>query len=148
MGSRTTPADDLLAAQRERKALAMRNDGADFDTIAAECGYTNRSAAHKAYRRALRRIPAPEAAEHRRAHAAMHDHYRQSLAPNVAAHEARAVEVLIKLLEREARLFGLDLEPITQATVALEIYEFQPGIVSEISGNAAPAQLVESEPSA
>jgi hypothetical protein len=104
-----TPQDDLNAVQREAQALEMAVSGYTFDEIAKEIGYADASGAYRAYRRALGKEKEPEKQELRKEHRKLTKIYRRALAPNVKAREARSVEVLIKLMEREARLFGLDL---------------------------------------
>ncbi len=54
---RTTAAE---RAERERAVLDLRRSGMSFDQIAAEVGYKNRSAAKKAYDRALAGTGGPE----------------------------------------------------------------------------------------
>ena len=145
-----TPQDDLLAAQRQAKALRMRLNGHSFDEITAECGYTHRSAASKAYNAALRAVVGgkPDKDRMRRTHRGLIAMYRQSLEPNVVGHEARSVEVLLKAMEHEAKLFGLYAEVAPATALQLEIYEYPAGFKDAIMGNAAPALTVESEPSA
>ena len=142
-----TPQDDLLAAQRRAKALEMRLNGHTFEQIAAECGYTHKSAARKAYNAALRAVVGskPNKERMRMTHLALLGMYRQALALNVGGHEARAVEVLLKAMEHEAKLFGLYAEPAPATAVALEIFEYPSGFRAAIRGEAAPAQIAESE---
>jgi hypothetical protein len=56
----------LRARERERKILQLRLSGATFDTIGQQLGVSV-VAAFKGYRRALAAVPAPEAAQERKA---------------------------------------------------------------------------------
>lgn len=104
-----TPEDDLLAAEREKKAVSMRLEGHDFDAIAEACGYSDRSGAYKAWKRALKRVPQETVEEAREAMRKRLDSYRMALAKQkYGKNGPRAVEALTKIEEREARLFGLD----------------------------------------
>lgn len=140
-----TPLDELQTAERERRAVEMANDGLTFDEIAAELGYTHRSAAYKAYRRAIRRVPKAAVEEMRLQDIALLAHYRRALAPNVAAHEARAVEVLLKAMEHRAKLYGLYQEPTATSAAPIVIYEYQPGFMAAVRGELAPVLASPSE---
>lgn len=105
---------DLNAAQRERQALSMRVQGYDFDAIAQACGYANRSAAYKAYRRALARIPQRGVEEARQRMAEGYNLVRHELWKSVMAGDARAVQAWVQMDERESKLFGYDAPPPKQ----------------------------------
>ena len=55
----------LTVAERRDRALAMRIDGATYDRITAELGYTNRSGAFKAVNDALSDVPRENAERYR-----------------------------------------------------------------------------------
>jgi hypothetical protein len=58
-------ARDDNARQRAQTALDMRSQGHNFDAIAAKCGYTHRSAARKAWQRAIADLAEDTAEESR-----------------------------------------------------------------------------------
>lgn len=114
---------ELETMQRQQKALTLRLDGWSFDDIAAEVGYSDRSAARKAYRAALKRnVSKADADELREQHRLRVAGYRKALAPYKA--EPRAVEVMLKADEHEARLFGLYQEPKAAVLAPIVIYEY------------------------
>lgn len=102
---------DLNAAHRERQALHLRLQGYDFDTIASECGYSDRSAAYKAYKRALGRIPR-QGIEEARAHMIEGlNLVRSQLWASIVSGDARAAQAWVQTYEREAKLMGYDTPP-------------------------------------
>jgi hypothetical protein len=109
------PEDDLLARQREAKAVEMRLQGYQFDEIAIECGYVSEDgkpytgSAVKAWKRALKRIPQQAVDEARETMRLRLDSYRKAVAKlKYGDNTARIIEVLTKVEEREAKLLGLD----------------------------------------
>lgn len=135
-----TPDDDLLAKEREKKAVSMRLEGYDFDEIAVECGYNDRSGAYKAWKRALKRVPEPVVEEARATMQMRLDKYRKMMARQQhGEHTARVVEVLIKVEEREAKLFSIDVLPDTTFTNPPQII-ISAALDSAIEGKAPPEQ--------
>lgn len=51
----------IESAERARKACEMRSEGYDFNEIATELGYADRSGAWRAVRRTIARLPVPAA---------------------------------------------------------------------------------------
>lgn len=110
---------DLNAADRERLALHLRLQGYDFDEIADECGYTHRSAARKAYRRALARIPAAEAKEMRETINARYDWLmRQLMAGKVSP---AVVQAAVAVERARSSLFGVELQRDTGNVAAAQV---------------------------
>lgn len=117
--TREKDARDLNAAQREKLALDLRMQGYDFAAIAEACGYTNSSAACKAWKRAIRRIPQASADEARRNMQASYDMMRRALYEQTRAGKTWAIEAWLKVDEREARLLGLDAKADAPASAQL-----------------------------
>lgn len=106
-----TRARDDNARQRAQTALDMRSMGHSFDAIAAKCGFSHRSAARKAWQRAVAEIAEDTAEEARLLFKASYGPVRVALHKRARMGDVRAVEALVKLDERECRLFGLDISP-------------------------------------
>ncbi len=104
-------ARDDNARQRQLTALDMRSQGHNFDAIAAKCGYSHRSAARKAWQRAVADLAEDTAEESRLLFKASYGPVRVALHRWARMGDVRAVEALVKLDERECRLFGLDISP-------------------------------------
>ena len=133
------------ARKRQAVALDLRAQGKSFDQIAAVCGYTHRSAARKAVAAARIAIAEDTAEEARLNFKASYGPLREVLHRKARRGDVRAAEVLVKLDERESRLFGLDLTP----DAAMLNVQYTKRIVLETTLET-PAQLPapESEPGA
>lgn len=117
---------DLNAVEREQLALSLRLQGYDFERIAAECQYfssgkPNGSAAYKAYKRALARIPRQAVEEARQRMTLAYDNARRALWADFITGEPKAIEAWLAMDEREAKLFGLDTQPKQQQISAPKI---------------------------
>ncbi len=103
---------DAEALQKEEQVLSLRRAGATYGAIAQQLGYANRSSAHAAYARALAREIAPNIREVRELEAARLEQLQLGIWGKAMAGDVRAAEVVVKIMERRAKLFGLDA-PIT-----------------------------------
>lgn len=98
----------MLKAQR---TLDLRMAGATFAQIATTVGYTDRSAARKAYLRALDAevsLKAEDRAAWRQEQAARLDRLVRSLWSAALGGDVKAHAAINRHLERQARLLGLD----------------------------------------
>lgn len=103
--------------EREARAVEMRMQGASFREIAQAVGYANEASAARAFWRAMDRTPAENVVQLRRTESQRIDQIIQALWPNAMAGSARHGEVICKLIERKARLLGLDAPIVTQIEV-------------------------------
>jgi hypothetical protein len=113
--------------EKEKKVLEYRRGGLTFDLIAERLGYASASGAHKAYLSACNRIVYEDVVEIRKSEmdrldiaqaAIWGDLTDFNVDPNT---RARLVLALIKIMERRARLLGLDMP--TKAQVEVSIYD-------------------------
>jgi len=114
--------------EKERKVLEYRRGGLTFDLIAERLGYASASGAHKAYLSACNRIVYEDVIEVRKSEMDRLDIAQAAIwgdlteTQNVDANtRARLVMALIKIMERRARLLGLDMP--TKAQVEVSIYD-------------------------
>lgn len=114
--------------EKERKVLEYRRGGLTFDLIAERLGYASASGAHKAYLSACNRIVYEDVVEVRKSEMDRLDIAQAAIwgdltdTVNVDANtRARLVLALIKIMERRARLLGLDMP--TKAQVEVSIYD-------------------------
>ena len=112
---RTSP-QAIARMDRERTAIALRTRGRNYDEIARECGYADRSGARKAVERGLQRHMR-ETVEEQRA-ILLH---RTELAisrfmPLIDCEnpDLRAVDRLAKVTDQQAKLLGLYSQPPQQ----------------------------------
>ena len=108
--------------------LEYRRGGLTFDLIAERLGYASASGAHKAYLSACNRIVYEDVVEVRKSEMDRLDIAQAAIwgdltdTVNVDANtRARLVLALIKIMERRARLLGLDMP--TKAQVEVSIYD-------------------------
>ena len=98
----------LQAREREERVLHLRKAGASLPAIAKEVGYSTSSGAHQALARALKRALAPDAASLRETEGERLDALQLGLWGKAMTGDSRAAEVIVKVMERRAKLFGLD----------------------------------------
>ena len=106
MGRRHSPARDL-------QALELQVQGLTYQQIADELHYATRSAAYKAVQRALASERAQEqdrtVEDHRRLELAKLGRMEAALRPAADRGDLGAVDRLIKITDRRARLLGLNV---------------------------------------
>ena len=114
--------------EKERKVLEFRRGGLTFDLIAERLGYASASGAHKAYLSACNRIVYEDVVEVRKSEMDRLDIAQAAIwgdltdTQNTDANtRARLVLALIKIMERRARLLGLDMP--TKAQVEVNVYD-------------------------
>lgn len=98
-------------AERRTRAISMRLAGIDYETIARELGYSDRSAACKDVSRALeqRTKEQQQSADALRTAEVMRlDRLQLGLWSAAADGDPRAVETVIKVIDRRIKLLGLD----------------------------------------
>lgn len=101
---------DPEVIEKERKALELRRAGITYDVIAERTGYSDRSAARKAVQRALKRTLAGPAKELRDLEADRLDRLQAGLWAEAAKGHLGSVDRILKIMDRRARLLGLDIE--------------------------------------
>lgn len=97
----------IEAAQRAQKALRLRALRHSYDSIAKECGYSSRGAAHAAVKRELAKIPREAAKELRQSELEGLDIAERSLARALARGDLRAIDRMLKIKDMRAKLTGL-----------------------------------------
>ena len=93
----------------ERKALELRRAGGTYEAIAERLGYQTRNGAHRAVARALARNPAADADAVRELETDRLDRLLVAVWPVALKGEPKAVDQVLKIAERRARLLGLDV---------------------------------------
>lgn len=133
--------------EKERKCLELRRGGLTYDRIAAEVGYTNRSAARKAVERALERTLQESADELRVLEADRLDRLQVAAWKAATGGDLFAIDRVLKIMDRRAKLFGLDA-PTRQEHTGPDgealVVEILPALVPSMADTDAAA--VELEP--
>lgn len=103
-GKRTDPE----AAQRAAKAMQLRILGFTFDTIAKQCGFTNRGSAYNAVKRELQRTVRQPADELRTLEVERLDALLTAFMPKALKGDSWSCRRVLDIMERRSLLLGLD----------------------------------------
>lgn len=106
---------------REVEAYQLRKQGKSLEEIAQTLGYANSSGAHKAVARAAERALYVASDDDRRLQMGRIADMWANLYPKMEKGDLRAMEVAIKLMEREAKLLGLDAPEPTPPPVEVTV---------------------------
>jgi hypothetical protein len=112
---------------KERRVLEMRLAGITFDAIAKNVGYASPGSAYNAYKRALVRTLQEPAEEIREAEVARLDRLMAGVWTAALRGEVRSVEAVLRIMDRRAKLLGLDQPTRVQA----EVISYDIGSVNE-----------------
>lgn len=96
------------AAEKRTRALQLRKAGATYDQIAQQVGYENRGNAYRAVMQELKELPKDDAAEVLTLEVERLDQLLVALWPKAMKGDVRSAETVIRLMERRAKLLGLD----------------------------------------
>ena len=114
-----TPSAETIA--REKHVLELRRACLSFDAIAEQVGIGHRSDAHKVYKRALARTLQEPAAEIRQLEADRLDRLQVAVWTKALRGDLSAVDRVLRVMERRARLLGLDhADGIAERALQLE----------------------------
>lgn len=105
--NQTSPST-IAAKMRAAKALELRMEGMKFDDIAAELGFSGRQGAYDAVSRELKAITREPAEEVLRLDLERLDKMWGIHYLNAQAGDAVALSSCMRIMERRARLLGLD----------------------------------------
>lgn len=101
-------------AERRAKAIQLRIAGASWQAIADALGYSDRAAAYKDVQRALESELAKmsrNAETLREMEVRRLDQLQQSLWRDAMSGDTKAVDSVLKIIDRRIRLLGLDVQP-------------------------------------
>lgn len=105
----------ISAVERQRQALELRKRGMSYNDIATTLGYKGPSGAHQAVAHALTKTLREEADGLREMEAERLDALLNAVWDKAMRGNKDAVDRVIRIMERRARLLGLD----AQATAAI-----------------------------
>lgn len=151
-------AQQAATAERRAKAIRMKIDGATYTQIAEALGYASRSAAHMDVKRSLERHVVEEGLAieaWRELELARLDTLQQAIWPKAMSGDPRAIEAALKILDRRAKLLGLDspvrLEVLTVDALDAQIQrleaELAAAAIAAADGKVGEAEAPESPPS-
>lgn len=109
---------DVSAAVRAEQALRLRLLGETYQVIAQSCGYASRGGAYTAIQRELKRALREPSDDLRKMEIARLDLLWHAMAPKAVAGDTWSVDRCLAIMERRARLMGLDTQPSDAAAQA------------------------------
>lgn len=98
----------MKARERERAAIQLKLAGASYSQIAERLGYSHPNSAYEAVKRAMERLPNPEAETLRRVHHARLEHLLMVQWPEATQGDPKATQTALAIMDRLAKLHGLD----------------------------------------
>lgn len=101
------PSPELV--DKEVKVLELRRVGLTWVRIAEEVGYADHTGAYAAYKRAIKRTMQQPADELREQELDRIDRLQVAVWPAAMKGDTRAVLTIVRLMERRAKLTGLDM---------------------------------------
>lgn len=106
-----SPARDRLdeeASERQKMALALRREGASCEQIAKQMGLANRGVVNRLIKKAIEDIPKENAEEVLAMELERLDNAFLVIRAKVKAGDLKAIDTMLKIMERRARYLGLD----------------------------------------
>ena len=100
------PSPELV--DKEVKVLELRRAGLTWQRISEETGYADASGAYLAYKRAIKRTMQQPADELREQELDRIDRLQLALWPKAMKGDNASINTIVRLMERRARLLGLD----------------------------------------
>lgn len=94
--------------EKERKALELRRAGVDYATIARQLGYSNRGTVHRMVQKAMARVNKEPAEALRNLEQERLDRLQAAVWQDALKGSYGAVDRVIRIMERRAKLLGLD----------------------------------------
>ena len=109
---------DPALFEKERLVVQYRQGGATFEQIAMKLGYADPSGARQAFKRAMERMRDDAVnAEMRELHRQRLEVALTAIWPDVVKGDLEAIKVMLKILERDAKLYGIDAPVKTEVEV-------------------------------
>jgi hypothetical protein len=102
---------------RESEVMTLRRAGNTWDEISRQLGYSSPAATYRIFQKALEKHVVPKIEELRAIETNRLDGLTLALWPKAESGDIRAIEAIVKLMERRARLLGLDAPTKIQAEV-------------------------------
>ena len=100
------PSPELV--DKEVKVLELRRAGLTWQRIAEETGYADHTGAYAAYKRAIKPTMQQPADELREQEVDRIDRLQLALWPKAMKGDERSISTIVRLMERRAKLLGLD----------------------------------------
>ena len=97
-----------VSEYRKARSVELAMQGMSYDAIAAELGYANRGTAWRVVNKALTERVDGAVEEYREMELARLDSLQAALWPKAMDGDARAVDSILKIIDKRVRILGLD----------------------------------------
>ena len=135
---------------KQEQALKLRMEGHSLAAIARKVGYSDRTGAFQAIKSALLKTLQEPAAALRKIELQRLDMMFQKLWPRAMRCDMGAIDRILKIMERHAKLLGLDAPAKTQLTGAdggpVQVAAAKPILIMEANGFEGPGAPIEPRP--
>lgn len=139
MARRTTPRS-VNAAEKARLAINLRKQGYTLDEIAIQCGYQDKSGAHRAIKRELDNVVSDEVEDLRKIETMRLDALLKVCMEKALEGDMWAVDRALAISKRRSEVTGIDKRPdemnVNQNYTKRIILTHQVSTGGEIDGNA------------
>jgi len=115
--SQNSKVPDPELVDKEIKVLELRRAGLTWSAIADQTGYADATGAYAAYKRAIKRVLDEPADEVRKQELDRIDRLQVAVWNRALKGDDKAINTVLRLMERRARLLGLDAAQRVQAEV-------------------------------
>lgn len=112
-------AAQVMNREKEIAAINLRRTGMTYSEIAHELGYSDHAGALRAVRRGLQRALQEPADDLRQIEATRLDRAQEKIWAKVEEGDPKAITVLLRIMERRAKLMGLDMPTVIQQDVTV-----------------------------
>lgn len=138
--------NEVELAERRRKAVEMRKAGCSYDEIARALGFSNSGNAYHTVHKALKATYREPAEELRTLELERVDRLMRAIWPRAIKGDVDAIDRVLKVMARRARLLGLDRNPApvppeVDTTVHGSFIEELGRRLDLLSGSGAPAPV-------
>lgn len=121
MSRKNAPSPAIL--EKELQIIELRRAGVTWEQIAREVGFKNASGAYKMYQRAAERMVRPDLEEYRDMQLDRLERMHKAVWLRAKDGDLRAIEMALRIGDREAKLLGLDAP--TKIMAEVTVYEGQ-----------------------
>lgn len=130
----------IEAVDRQRQALELKKAGVDYRTIASRLGYGGPSGAHKAVMTALKALVQEPAEALRTLELSRIDTMLLGVWPRARSGDDAAIATVLRLMERRARLLGLDAPQKRELTGSIELRTYAERVAADLG--LEPAEVI------
>ena len=115
--SQNSKVPDPELVEKEIRVLELRRAGLTWQSISEQTGYAEATGAYAAYKRAIKRVMAEPVEEVRTQELDRLDRMQVAVWNRALKGDDKAINTVLRLMERRARLLGLDAAQRVQAEV-------------------------------